>query len=426
MFRLARMDFLVPFSVVESLQVTSHFRKAADSVTPGFTRSVASSAVRWATPLTSTTTTGAPQLNSLMESRPGQKPPTVASALQTAKNFVSTTTLPVRTPPVPIPRVHEHTSVLSAAPRPITRSPGSVVRDLCRRSPPAPGIDNFLSITDSQFLPYRDFSSTIVHRVSLNTACKDFSEQFQNIFLSIIHPYDTDAFNFFISKHDLTPFYSLLVTNLRNGFPLGHMPPLIDTVIFKNHPSTLIHSDVVRKYLTDELDAGRMSGPFTLQQVERILHGAVFCSPLLISVQTQQPGIPDKLRVCRHLSKGDKNIPSTNSHIHKEDFPTRFDTASRVADIVGLFFRLATSISSLLRVHLDGSLMVSPLVAYYFTSFTSGGSLLHGFTSGGLLLHELHLWWLASSRASPLVARCSMSFTSGGLFSQGPFPGLTL
>jgi hypothetical protein len=163
------------------------------------------------------------------------------------------------------------------------------------------------------------------------------SEHAHDIFLSIIHPYDTDAFEHFISKHDLTYFYSLLITNLRNGFPLGEMPRLTNTVIFKNHPSTFIHSDVIDKYLTDELDAGRMSGPFSLQHVEYILRGAVFCSPLLVSIQTQQPGVPDKLRVCRHLSKGDKINPSMNSHIHKEDFPTRFDTASRVADIVGLF-----------------------------------------------------------------------------------------
>jgi hypothetical protein len=309
---------------------------------------------------------GIPQRNSPMASQPVRKFPIAASALQTAKSFASTTILPGPTLSVPIPMTHEHISALSAVPSPIMRSPGSVGRDRpVSQSPPpaAPGSDDFLSITALQFLPYHDFSSTIVHRDSFNT-----SEQFQDIFLSIIHPYDTDAFNYFISKHDLTPFYSLLVTNLRNGFPLGHMPPLIDTVIFKNHPSMLLHSDVVDKYLTDELDAGRMSGPFSLQRVENILHGAIFCSPLLVSVQTQQPGTPDKLRECRHLSKGDKNTPSMNSHIHKEDFPTRFDTASRVADIVGLFHQMATSI-------------------YFFYELTSGGSLLRG----------LHLWWLVSS-----------------------------
>lgn len=280
-----------------------------------------------------------PRQNSPMVNRLGQKSPTAVSALQTVKKFASTTTLPEPTPSVPMPTAYEHISALSVAQKPIMPLPGSAEPDLCRRFPLLPLAaepDVFLTSTDSQFLSYRDFSSTIVHRDSFNSAFKDSLDS-QNIFLSIVHPYDTDAFNYFFSKHDLTSFYSLLITNLKNGFPLGHMPPLLDTVIFKNHPSTFLHSDVVDKYLTDELDAGRMSGPFSLQHVENILHGAIFCSPLLVSVQIQQPGMPDKLRVCRHLSKGDKNTPSMNSHIHKEDFPTRFDTASRVADIVRLF-----------------------------------------------------------------------------------------
>jgi hypothetical protein len=59
-----------------------------------------------------------------------------------------------------------------------------------------------------------------------------------------------------------------------------------------------------------------------------------------VSIQPQNPGEPDKARICRHLSKGTKDHASVNSYISKEDFPTRFDTASKVADIVsfGLFF----------------------------------------------------------------------------------------
>ena len=165
---------------------------------------------------------------------------------------------------------------------------------------------------------------------------KDSSEHSHKFFSCIIHPYDMDAFEHFILKHDLTYFYSLLVTNLRNGFPLGNMLSISATVIFKNHPSAFIHSDPVDKYLTDELNTGCMLGPFSLQYVKKILHGSVYCSPLLVSIHTQQPGMPDKLQVCHHLSKGDKNTPSMNSHIHKEDFPTWFDTALRLADIVGL------------------------------------------------------------------------------------------
>ena len=68
-----------------------------------------------------------------------------------------------------------------------------------------------------------------------------------------------------------------------------------DTVIFKNHPSATLHSDAIDNYLTDELNAGRMSGPFSRQHVEEILHGPILSSPLLVAVQIQQPGTPDKL-----------------------------------------------------------------------------------------------------------------------------------
>lgn len=76
------------------------------------------------------------------------------------------------------------------------------------------------------------------------------------------------------------------------------MPPITDTIIFKNHPSAALHSDAIDKYLTDEFDAGHMLGPFSRQNAKRILRGSFICSPLLVSAQTQQPGMPDKLCVC--------------------------------------------------------------------------------------------------------------------------------
>lgn len=112
------------------------------------------------------------------------------------------------------------------------------------------------------------------------------------------------------------------------------MPPLTQTVIIDNHLSALQYPDTIKEYLADEVSAGRMSGPFPRDVTEQILRGPFFSSPLIVSVQTQAPGTPDKLRVCRHLSKSNKTCCSVNSHVNKEDFPTRFDTASRVADII--------------------------------------------------------------------------------------------
>ena len=279
-----------------------------------------------------------------------------------------------------IPTVQRHTSVPSVVPSSTTLLPGSVGFVPDGHLTP---IDLFPSPILPQVLPYRDFSDTIVHRDPFPVD----TEHSDNIFSRIVHPYDINAFEQFLSKHDLTYFYPLLITNLRNGFPLGEMPALTDTVVFKNHPSTLLYPDIVDKYLADELTAGRMSGPFSLQIVEIILRGPIFCSPLLISVQIQQPGMPDKLRVCRHLLKGDKHTPSMNSHIQKEDFPTRFDTALRVANIVG---------SSPSAGNTSSCFMVIPT----------------GFTPSGPLLYEVHIWWprLHQVTSGGLVF---MGFTSG-------------
>jgi len=137
-----------------------------------------------------------------------------------------------------------------------------------------------------------------------------------------------------LEKHNLTSFYPLLVDNLQNGFPLGRMPPILQTVIIRNNPSFLEHADTIFEYLHKEVSSGRMSGPFSQDVVERILRGPFHSSPLIAAIQPQGPGEPDKIRICRHLSKSTKDDASVNSHIAKEDFPTRFDTASKVADIV--------------------------------------------------------------------------------------------
>ena len=275
---------------------SSRFRKAANRVT----QSAAFYAVNKTMPSINTTTTEIRPQNFLMGNPPGQKLSTAPYALQTVNQFASISTSAASPLSALILTAHGHTSAHSAAPGPTMPSPGSADRDLLR---PPTAINSPSSLTNSQFLSYRDFSNTIVHRDSHIIADNFSLQHYNDIYYRTIHPYDTDAFHHFILKHDLTLFYSLLVTNLKNGFPLGVMPPITDTIIFKNHPSAFIHSDVVDKYLTDELDAHCMSGPFSRLQVENILRGAFLCSPLLVSVQTQQPGTPDKLRVCRHLSK---------------------------------------------------------------------------------------------------------------------------
>ena len=206
---------------------------------------------------------------------------------------------------------------------PTLLSPGFAV-------PAPPTIEEFLALARPPHLIYSDFSPYII-------SCPPFDPSLHlhdNIFSRLIHPYDPIAFQFMLNKHKLAPFYPLLVDNLQNGFPLGHMPPISQTVIIPNNPSFLEHAETILEYLRKEVSSGRMSGPFSQDVVERILRGPFHSSPLIAAVQPQAPGEPDKIRVCRHLSKATKYHASVNSHIVKGDFPTRFDTASKVADIV--------------------------------------------------------------------------------------------
>lgn len=142
--------------------------------------------------------------------------------------------------------------------------------------------------------------------------------------------------------------------------------------------------------------------------------------------------------------------PSANSHIHKEDFPTCFDTALKVADIVCLFphslrpfFLLfmdpllvgllsqdpplvarpswdAPLVPHLYTGSTSGSSFSwdAPLVPHLYTGSTSGGSFSMGCTSGAPSLHGIHLWWLFLHRLY-FWYRIFIGFTHGGSYFMG-------
>ena len=209
--------------------------------------------------------------------------------------------------------------------KPTRRYPGPVVA-----APPTS--EDLLLAAKPPRLRYSNFTDSIVPRPPFDLSI----HLRQDIFDGIHHPYNTDAFESSLLKFNLTDSYPQLVQNLCHGFPLGNMPPLLDAVILPNHPSCLEYSQAIDEYLASEVASQRMSGPFSHEEVGRILRGPFQSSPLIVSVQPQHPGAPDKIRICRHLSKASRSHASVNSHIKKEDFPTCFDTASKVADLVSL------------------------------------------------------------------------------------------
>lgn len=223
-----------------------------------------------------------------------------------------------------------------------------------------------LDIAPHPILYYTDFSQSIIHRpVPFNAFPSDIE-----IYNRVTLPYDVDAFEMLLEQYNLTEQYPLLVQNLRGGFPIGNMPILQRSVIIPNHHSVDEHWDVVDKYISTELDASRMSGPFTQMEVERILRGYIYSSPLIVSTSYQGPLLPSKKRVCRNLSKGDVDTGSVNSFIHTEDFPTRFDMASRVASAVSLFFKTILFLYFIAVCFISYS-MVNLGLRYIFYSRTS-------------------------------------------------------
>lgn len=119
---------------------------------------------------------------------------------------------------------------------------------------------------------------------------------------------------------------------MRNGFPIGDMPPLTRTYTPPNHKSALDNPDVIREYLTEEVSLSRMSGPFTAKQVESELGGFFVSCPLGL---VEKAGEPGKFRIIRDLSYHNKEDGySVNEHLNADDFPTEWGTAAQVAEIV--------------------------------------------------------------------------------------------
>lgn len=151
------------------------------------------------------------------------------------------------------------------------------------------------------------------------------------VFNRIVTPYIASAYESRLRKFNLSEKYPDLVFNLQHGFPIGDIAPPTKTYIPKNHKSALDHLDVIQSYCTDEVKLGRMSGPFTKDQVHDILGGHFVSSPLGV---VEKAGEPGKYRVVRDLSFKNTDGYSVNGQLDSDDFPTEWGTASQVAEIV--------------------------------------------------------------------------------------------
>ncbi|KAL4261893.1 Hepadnavirus polymerase/reverse transcriptase [Pleurotus pulmonarius] len=158
---------------------------------------------------------------------------------------------------------------------------------------------------------------------------------YPDILLRIETPYNADAFEAFFQRFPhLRQQYPNLVQKLRKGFPMGEYPVLDKTVTWPNGKAVEKHRSFVDEYFVEEVKEGRLSGPYSQATTEQILGGPFQCSPITVKVQPQNPGEDPKLRVCIDLSRGTHSYPATNDYSDIRDFPTKFDSALQVAEIV--------------------------------------------------------------------------------------------
>ena len=192
------------------------------------------------------------QSNSLMGNSHGWSALAVASSpLITALYGTSKVTEHPSSLLAPMERMSMPIYALSVGARATILSPGPA-------TPKHLVTEDLIYAAHSPCLQYIDFSSSIVPHLPFSYSLPDHSA----IFNWVSHPYNSDAFDFFLLKHGLSSDYPLLTLNLQYGFPLGHMPSLSDTVILPNNPSIVPHMDFIDEYLQKELLAGRMSGLF--------------------------------------------------------------------------------------------------------------------------------------------------------------------
>ncbi|RDB20394.1 hypothetical protein Hypma_012506 [Hypsizygus marmoreus] len=144
----------------------------------------------------------------------------------------------------------------------------------------------------------------------------------------IVTPYNSDAFEVFLSRYKLTSKYPLLVHKLHTGFPLRDFDPISKTYTPPNHPSANLFHEDIEKYLFSECEKGRMAGPYSQEQLEEVL-GGPFRSSLVQIVLKQ-------VKRCMAINLSFKGQTGflVNDIIDAEDFPTHWGGASEVEDII--------------------------------------------------------------------------------------------
>jgi hypothetical protein len=149
-------------------------------------------------------------------------------------------------------------------------------------------------------------------------------------------PYSTLQFQLFLERAKLLEQYPELPFKITYGFPLSDITPVLQSYTLPNLPSALIHSNVIREYIAEELRLGHFTGPYTKQELKKLM-GPFHTSPFQVATKVSACGQPDKYRVCQHLSFKGELCHSINDDIDAKEYPTRWGKATDMAKIVCLY-----------------------------------------------------------------------------------------
>jgi hypothetical protein len=135
-----------------------------------------------------------------------------------------------------------------------------------------------------------------------------------------VTPLKKSSFQTLLARHSLAEKYPTLVQFIADGFPIGPMPPVMSTLIQKNHTAEPAKVAIIREDFVSEVSLGRMIGPLTMREAQALLRGHFRTSPLGLVPKSGSPG---RFRVIHDLSYRGSAAQSVNDCI-PSDRPTRW------------------------------------------------------------------------------------------------------
>jgi hypothetical protein len=180
-----------------------------------------------------------------------------------------------------------------------------------------------------------------VKDIPKKSVSSNFANDNDSIRGRIITPYNSHAFEFFLEAFGLKNQFPFLVHRLRFGFSIRAIHGIITKPIIpeinRMNPGD---ASICRKYLAEEVSAGRMSGPFTREGIEKVV-GAVFAASPIHVVKTLDDNGEEKRRIVRNISYPGEELVSVNDLVDPSEWPTEWGTAACVENIVSVCLRLS-------------------------------------------------------------------------------------